>query len=476
MILSWKNDWVRWLFTATIIAAGLAIALFNSWLPLLAPIGILIGIWSWHNPSVLFYLLLISLPLSVEFSFSDQLGTDLPDEPLMLAVSVLSVLYLVYRLTPFRSRLWHHPLLISLLAWIGWMTITTMVSTTPWISFKFLLAKSWYIGAFLLAPLIWLRDRKSIRRALYCLFVPLFLLALLSVIRHAFEGFSFISSSAVVQPYFRNHVVYSAMLMTLVPVLFFSRRFTQKKQLWDAAMILVLVALFFSYARGAWLALFVGVGAYLLLRNRLLVYGYAVILLLSILTIVWLKQGDRYLQFAPDYRTTIFHSDFQDHWRATYQGKDVSSVERFYRWIAGVRMVEEKPLIGFGPSSFYTRYRQYTVPAYKTWVSNNPDRSTVHNYFLLTAVEQGIPGLIIFLILFGALLFYAEKLYHRNRAIWIGQLAAGIAVIVVMLGVVNFWSDLIETDKIGSLFFLSIALLLILDHRSKEDVGANPIV
>ena len=476
MILSWKNDWVRWVFTATIVAAGLAVALFNSWWPLLAPIGILIGIWGWHNPSVLFYLLLISLPLSVEFSFSDQLGTDLPDEPLMLAVSVLSVLYLVYRFTPFRSRLWHHPLLICLLAWIGWMTITTMVSTTPWISFKFLLAKSWYIGAFLLAPLIWLRDQKSIRCALYCLFVPLFLLALLSVIRHAFEGFSFITSTAVVQPYFRNHVVYSAMLVTLVPVLFFSRRFTQKKQLWDAAMILVLVALFFSYARGAWLALFVGIGAYLLLRNRLLVYGYVVVLLLSLLTIVWLKQGDRYLQFAPDYRTTIFHSDFQDHWRATYQGKDVSSVERFYRWIAGVRMVEEKPLIGFGPSSFYTRYRQYTVPAYKTWVSNNPDRSTVHNYFLLTAVEQGIPGLIIFLILFGALLFYAEKLYHRNRAIWIGQLAAGIAVIVVMLGVVNFWSDLIETDKIGSLFFLSIALLLIIDHRSKEDVGANPIL
>jgi O-antigen ligase len=473
MILSWKNDWVRWVFTATIVAAGLAVALFNSWWPLLAPIGILIGIWGWHNPSVLFYLLLISLSLSVEFSFSDQLGTDLPDEPLMLAVSVLSVLYLVYRFTPFRSRLWHHPLLICLLAWIGWMTITTMVSTTPWISFKFLLAKSWYIGAFLLAPLIWLRDQQSIRRALYSLFVPLFLLALLFVIRHAFEGFSFITSSAVVQPYFRNHVVYSAMLVTLVPVLFFSRSFTQKKQLWDAAMILVLVALFFSYARGAWLALFVGIGAYLLLRNRLLVYGYAVVLLLSLLTIVWLKQGDRYLQFAPDYRTTIFHSDFQDHWRATYQGKDVSSVERFYRWIAGVRMVEEKPLIGFGPSSFYTRYRQYTVPAYKTWVSNNPDRSTVHNYFLLTAVEQGIPGLIIFLILFGALLFYAEKLYHRNRAIWIGQLAAGIAVIVVMLGVVNFWSDLIETDKIGSLFFLSIALLLILDHRSKEDVGVS---
>ena len=420
-------------------------------------------------PTALFYLLLVSLPLSVEYSFSDKLGTDLPDEPLMLLVSLLALLYLVYRSFLFRSRLWYHPLLISLLAWLGWMLITAMVSTTPLFSFKFLLAKSWYVGAFLIAPLIWLRGKVAMSRAIRCLFIPLFLLSVLSVFRHAFEGFSFITSSAVVQPYFRNHVVYSAMLVTLVPVLFFSRRAVIHKWCWDLALFFVLVALFLSYARGAWLALFVGAGAYLLLRYRMLLYGYVIVLLISLLAIIWLKQGDRYLQYAPDYRTTIFHSDFQDHWRATYAGKDVSSVERFYRWIAGIRMVEERPLVGFGPSSFYSRYRQYTVPAYKTWVSNNPDRSTVHNYFLLTAVEQGVPGLILFLILFGALLFYAERLYHGFRETWVGQTAGGIGVIVVMLGVVNFWSDLIETDKIGSLFFLSIAFLLLLDRAGKQE-------
>ena len=419
-------------------------------------------------PTALLYLLLVSLPLSVEYSFSDKLGTDLPDEPLMLLVSLLALLYLVYRSFLFRSRLWYHPLLISLLAWLGWMFITAMVSTTPLFSFKFLLAKSWYVGAFLIAPLIWLRGKVAMSRAIRCLFIPLFLLSVLSVFRHAFEGFSFITSSAVVQPYFRNHVVYSAMLVTLVPVLFFSRRAVVHKWRWDLALFFVLVALFLSYARGAWLALFVGAGAYLLLRYRVLLYGYIVVLLLSLLAIVWLKHGNRYLQYAPDYRTTIFHSDFQDHWRATYAGKDVSSVERFYRWIAGVRMVEERPLVGFGPSSFYTRYRQYTVPAYKTWVSNNPDRSTVHNYFLLIAAEQGIPGLILFLILFGALLFYAERLYHGFQGSWVGQAAGGIGVIVVMLGVVNFWSDLIETDKIGSLFFLSIAFLLLLERAGKQ--------
>jgi O-antigen ligase len=263
------------------------------------------------------------------------------------------------------------------------------------------------------------------------------------------------------------------MLMTLVPVLWLARQRANRTLGWDLAIACILAALYFSFARGAWLALIVGLLAYLLLQKRLLVYGYAMTLLLLFAVFIWLKQDDRYLQYAPDYKTTIFHPEFSEHWRATYQGKDVSTVERFYRWIAGVRMIEEKPITGFGPSSFYSTYRPYTVPAYRTWVSNNPQKSTIHNYFLLTAVEQGIPGLILFLLLFGAILFYAERIYHTGQADWQRQMAAGIGVIVVMLGVVNFWSDLIETDKIGSLFFLSISLLLILDGERSGRTGTH---
>ena len=136
-------------------------------------------------------------------------------------------------------------------------------------------------------------------------------------------------------------------------------------------------------------------------------------------------------------------------------------------------MVADRPLTGFGPATFYSTYRTYTIPAYKTWVSNNPDRSTVHNYFLLMAVEQGVPGLLLFLLLFGAILYYAERLYHREKDVWCRSLAAGIGIVAVMLGIVNFWSDLIETDKIGSLFFLSIAVLLILDRRPSLRSAAN---
>lgn len=468
-----SNNIVRWLSIAAILPATIASIYFESgWLIALPVLGVL-ALFAWSAPMWLLGLLFFSIPISFEYSFSASLGTDLPDEPLMVALAMLAIFYLLYRGRPFASSLWHHPLFICFSGWLMWMMIASLVSTTPELSIKFMLAKTWYTGAFFLAPLIWLRTEISIRRSMHLLFVPLFLLALITLIRHAYSGFSFITASEVVQPYFRNHVVYSAMLVTLVPVLYFSRRYTKWKRSWDLALIIVLLALFFSYARGAWLALLVAAFAYLLLKNKMLVYGYVLGLLLTGLTLAWLKYDDRYLDFAPDYRTTIFHSDFSDHWKATYQGKDVSTVERFYRWIAGVQMINERPLTGFGPASFYSSYRPYTVPAYKTWVSNNPDRSTVHNYFLLVAAEQGIPGLLLFLLLLGAILYYAERIYHRHRNEWQGAFAAGIAVIVVMLGVVNFWSDLIETDKIGSLFFLSISLLLILDRYRSVDTSSN---
>jgi len=465
--MSWLQTHKVGILTAgtALVPAVSAAVYYEQWWIAAVPFLIVIGAWGWQQPRWLFALMWMSIPFSFEYSFSDSLGTDLPDEPLMLAVTLLVVFHCIHRKDAFSFRFADHPLFICFVAWLGWMVIASLVSTAPVLSLKFLLAKSWYTGAFFLAPLIWVRSRQELAQLLYWIYVPLFVLMLISLIRHAFEGFSFATSSEVVQPYFRNHVVYSALLVTLAPVLYF--RFRRDKRTWyRAAMLVLLIALFLSYARGAWLALLAGALAYWFLRHRLLTYGYVFGILIGLSVIVWLKHDDRYLRYAPDYRTTIFHPAFSDHWRATYQGKDVSTVERFYRWIAGVRMVEERPLTGFGPASFYSSYRSYTIPAYKTWVSNNPDRSTVHNYFLLTASEQGLPGLIIFLLLFGAMLFYAERLYHRGSDPWIRRVAAGIAVVAVMLGVVNFWSDLIETDKIGSLFFLLIALLLLLERSS----------
>lgn len=113
------------------------------------------------------------------------------------------------------------------------------------------------------------------------------------------------------------------------------------------------------------------------------------------------------------------------------------------------------------------------MSAYKTWVSDNPEHSTVHNYFLLTAIEQGIPGLI-FLLLLGAMVYYAQYLYHRVRDLFYKSVAAVTGVIITMIIVLNFLSDLVETDKIGSLFFLCLSMLIVVDSNTKEPVKSFP--
>jgi O-antigen ligase len=185
------------------------------------------------------------------------------------------------------------------------------------------------------------------------------------------------------------------------------------------------------------------------------------------------KKKCRYLKYAPDFETTIFHKNFGEHLIATYKLKDVSTEERFYRWIAGVRMIKDNWLTGYGPNTFYDNYKEYAVPAFKTWVSDNKEHSTVHNYFLLTAIEQGLPGLSLLLIPFGAMLYYSHRLYHRIKNPFYKTMALTTSVITIMIIVVNFLSDLIETDKVGSIFFLYLAVLIVTDINTKSDISFN---
>ena len=258
------------------------------------------------------------------------------------------------------------------------------------------------------------------------------------------------------------------MLVCTVPILISAYQLNKKlRPIIIAVMIIVLMALFFSYARGAWLALAVGSLSYWLVQKRKLLIAFVVIIALTIFSVSWLSTKDRYLAYAHDYRTTIFHKNFEEHLVATYKLKDVSTAERFNRWIAGVRMIKDNWLTGYGPNTFYYNYRSYAIPAFKTWVSDNKEHSTVHNYFLLVLIEQGVPGLLFFLFIVGTMLYCAEKIYHRTEDKFYKVTALACGVMTMMIVSVNFLSDLIETDKVGSLFFLCLATLVSIDLKTR---------
>jgi O-antigen ligase len=90
----------------------------------------------------------------------------------------------------------------------------------------------------------------------------------------------------------------------------------------------------------------------------------------------------------------------------------------------------------------------------------------VHNYFLLLLIEQGLAGLLFFLLLISGMLWKAQAIYRRTADPFWKTVAAAIAAILLMQCTVNFLSDLIETDKVGSVFYLCLAFLLIADAKT----------
>jgi O-antigen ligase len=88
--------------------------------------------------------------------------------------------------------------------------------------------------------------------------------------------------------------------------------------------------------------------------------------------------------------------------------------------------------------------------------------------------EQGIIGLIIFLALTIAIFIYGERIYHQTPIKEEKRYVMALVLCLVIIYVNTFLSDLIETDKIGSFFFICIALLVNQDLRNRSAVKPQP--
>ncbi|RTL52640.1 MAG: O-antigen ligase family protein [Sphingobacteriales bacterium] len=421
--------------------------------------------------SYLFWVLLCVLPLSAEWQVTDALSLNFPDEAIMILLTGLFFFKWLLKPEVIPAFLLKHPLFFLIVLHIIWIAITCIYSENPILSIKFLLAKSWFIVPFVLLPALLIQSQKDFKRLALCFILPMLFVVVQAIVRHAFYQFSFEGIKKILSPFFRNHVNYSAMLVCIMAMLAAMLVLTpasQSSRKWLYGMMMVFIAgLILSYSRGAWLALLVGIiMAFVLYKKwlwQLVITGFVLIILIT----YGLVQQNKYLKLEPDFQHTIFHTNFKDHLEATVAMKDVSNAERIYRWVAGVNMVIDKPVTGFGPNNFYDYYKAYTNSGFKTWVSSNPDHSSVHNYFLLTALEQGLPGLLFFCTLFIAMLGYAQYLFHHLQGRFNAMVALTTGAVVAMVGTLNFLSDLIETDKIGSLFWLSAGILIVLSHRLK---------
>jgi O-antigen ligase len=447
------------------------------------PAVLLFGYLTIVDYRILFFLLMASIPWSFEYQFPNGFSTDLPTEPLVVLLMGIYFLVVIQNaqsstanpsiLNSQSSTLFaQHPITLWLVVGFAWAIVATLNSTTSFLSIKYLLAKFWYIITFYFFTGLLLHSKRDMLRLFWWVFTPLSIAVIVTTVRHAAVDFSFKDVNYVMQPMFRNHVAYACVLSVFLPFAALGwtwlRRGSTLRYLVAVGIVLFFIGIGLSFTRAAYGAIVAAAGYFLIVRYRLTKWVLLVGSLVILGFLGFITSNNKYLDFAPKFERTITHENFDNLLSATTKGEDISSMERVYRWVAGIQMVSERPLTGFGPNSFYDNYKIYTVRSFKTYVSDNPDQSTVHCYYLLLAVEQGIFATFLFMGLIFYALLRGEYLYHHAPKRWQRQTAlAALSSLVIILILITI-NDLIETDKIGSFFYLNLALLVNLDVATRR--------
>ncbi len=448
---------------------------FQSLLPFVFPISLLAFVATVEDYRRLFYLTFALLPFSVEFYFEGAgLGTDIPSEPIMIFLSCITIALLIKNNFSFLRQYITHPVFVMIAIHVFWIFITALNSTYPLISIKFLAAKIWYILPFFIMPLIFVKEAKDIEKAYRILYKFLFAAICIVLIRHAFLGFSFAATYEVVRPFFRNHVNYAAISVVCLPFVWAFYRINKlegrSNYLMGMIFFIFICGIYFSFTRAAILSMVIAYGAWYIITKKWVRQALLLSTLVGTISIMYLSWNNKFLDLTPDFERTITHTEFDNLLEATYKLEDISSMERIYRWISGVEMISDKFWLGFGPGTFYSNYKLYSISRFQTYVSNNPDQSGIHNYFLMTWVEQGFIGFIIFITLCFLLLIEGENLYHKYtkpRDKYMIMAATLGFIIIFAMCLIN---DLIEADKVGPFFFFNAAILLFYSAKSQLSI------
>lgn len=187
-----------------------------------------------------------------------------------------------------------------------------------------------------------------------------------------------------------------------------------------AALLPMLLVLYLSQSRGAWVAIAVASLFILLLllrgRKAVLIAGLGLLVALVVGGLVFHKA---ILNFINDHQSVTGVSTL---------------TKRLYLWLSALRMIHDRPWFGFGlnnwlcyysanevciiPALYHHHYWLLTIPGTHTptGLSDEPTLSHPHNIFLDVWVSTGVFGLLAFLALISLFFWHFSRILRNIRA------------------------------------------------------------
>lgn len=440
---------------------------------ILFPFALMAIYASIFHQEFMFLALAFMTPLSINIEeWVDGFGLFLPTEPILFGLMLLFLMQQTRRnLIP--AYVTKHLIVRVVIIYLIWILVTSITSTHPVASLKFLLAKLWFIVPILFfGPRIY-ENRQNIHRFIWLLSIGMSLVICYTIAVHASYGFGEKEGHWVMSPFFKDHTIYGALVALLTPLIFglyFAKKYSPLVQMTLIGMILInLMGLYFSYTRAAWLSIIAALGVYALIKLRVKFSILASIVALAGLALYfsWDRIQMEMERNKYEHTTEAFSERLQS---ATNVTTDASNLERLNRWSCALEMFKERPVFGFGPGTYAFEYARFQDPENLTIISTNfGNMGNAHSEYLGPLSESGLPGMLLILAIVAAIFYKGITLYlswpkedKEMRTILMSMIMS--LVTYFLHGILNNYLD---TDKASIPIWTMCAIFIAMDHKLK---------
>lgn len=470
---SWQRSEI-WIPAVLAVALSAAAFGMREWMLLAIPLVLFAGVALFFKPDLLFFLLGFLTPLSINPHDAEwgSLSLSLPTEP-MAAMLVLLFALMVMTKGEVDKRMLSHPISILIYAYFFWLGVTTLTSVDKLVSLKFVIAKIWFIvpGYFLAGA--YFRNPENIFRYLSLFVGGMLVVSCHNIVHLAQYGFEDKPSQYTMQPFFKDHTILGAVSAMTLPVclgLFRqSREDVVKRGFFLMAILIITTGTLITYSRAAWASL---APALLLLLAYLLHIRFRWLLMFFLLILAFLIANLEGILMEMERNKIAGSDDLMENAESiTNISSDPSNLERINRWASAIEMWKDRPVFGFGPGTYMFEYAPYQLGRNYTSISTNfGDIGNAHSEYLGPLAETGLPGMVLFMLLFLLTMFYAFRGFHASNDRASRILISTLACALVTYFSHGFLNNFLDTDKASFLFWPMISAVVVMDIRLRRQV------
>src|SRR5665647_1193863 len=221
------------------------------WLAWMLPVLLILVIFFVFSLDNVLFFIVLSTPLALNLEdVFPKLSLSFPTEPLLAALLLVFIIKLIIGQVPER-RVFSHPIVIAVMLYLGWMLITSFTSQYPIVSFKYFIARLWFVVPmlFMITPLF--KDLRKVHVFYWLYMVSFCVVIIYTTYNHAGYGFSEKGANWAMSPFFNDHTAYGVMLAFFIPILTglcMTKIYTSGMRIVSFIMLIVfIIALILSY-------------------------------------------------------------------------------------------------------------------------------------------------------------------------------------------------------------------------------------